>query len=469
MATGLLGPSAAQPPLPSRGPHPPFWFATFPAPELVTALLLTALLLAAVGLALGMRALATGWDPQPRRLLGFGLLAVVAMVAVPPMGSADHLVYAAYGRLVTTGGNPYTDSAATLAARGDPVGQAVEAPWQDTPSVYGPIGTAEQALAAWLGGDSPHAVVMWLQVLNAMAYLLTGLLLQRLAGSRAGQARAALLWSLNPLLLYAVVNAAHIDGFGVAFAVAALAALRRSPLAAGALAGAACAVKLSFGLYVLALLWAVRRDRRALAAVLGAGAVVGAVAYAPVGLDALGQAREAARFVSFATAPRLLVGPLEAVLDDDRARSLIGLLGWVGLAALTWLLARAVPLRPGADRVAEATRAAGLLGVAWLLTAPYSLPWYDVAAWAPVALLAPSVVDGFLLARSTAMAAAYVPGRVVDLPDALDTFARTLRGTVTPVLMLGLLGLLVLRCRSTTAPRTPPPRAAPRRSGPPPG
>src|SRR4029453_17725781 len=50
------------------------------------------------------------------------------------------------------------------------------------------------------------------------------------------------------------------------------------------------------------------------------------------------------------------------------------------------------------DPTAVAIRAAAALGLAWLLTATYSLPWYDVVAWAPFALLAASRWDWLLIA-----------------------------------------------------------------------
>ncbi|MCF2526467.1 hypothetical protein [Yinghuangia soli] len=446
LATGLLGPSAAQPPLPG-GPSwlPPYRFAADPSAGLVTALLLGSALSGALGLGLAMLALRAGWAPDPRRLTAAGIAAAVAAVLVPPMGSADHLVYAAYGRLAATGGDPYRDTATDLAAAGDPVGRAVEAPWQDTPSVYGPVATAEQWLAAKLGGDSTHTIVFVLTLLGAAAFVATGLLLQRAVGAdRQARARIALLWMLNPLLLFVGVNAGHLDALAVAIAVAALVAVRRSPLLAGVLVGLACAAKVSLGLYVLALAWALRHRLKDLAVMLGAGLAVGAAAYLPLGTQAFEQMRENSKMVSLAMPLRLAVKPLESALDHDDARTLIGLIGWVALALVAWLLApvvaRAAARGPVADpALRDAAGAAALLTLAWVLTAPYSLPWYDLAVWAPFALLGASAADWLLLARTTLLVCAYVPGRAVPLPDGVDSLARTLRGTVGPYAGLALL------------------------------
>jgi hypothetical protein len=460
--TGLLGTSAAQPPLPG-GPGwlPPYRLGLDPSPELVTGLLLAAVALGAAGLGLGLRALHRGWQPSPHRLLAASGAAVAAMVTVPPMGSADHLVYAAYGRLAATGGDPYAQTARDLAAAGDPVGRAVEAPWQDTPSLYGPYGTAEQWLASVLGGDSPRATVFVLQLLGAAAFIVTGLLVQRLAGpAPTHRARAALLWSLNPLLLFVVVNAAHIDGFALVWAAAALVAVRRSPALAGVLAGVACGVKLSLALYVLALAWGLRQDLRRAAVLLAAAGATVLAGYAPIGLHGFDQLRTASRLVSFGTPWRLTVGPLEAVLDADLARTLIGLGGWALLALLVWLLVRVLPPPgPAADPRRSALRAAALLTFAWLLAAPYSLPWYDAAAWLPfAALTGAGVLDYLLLARTAVLTAGYVPGRAVDLPGAVDLLARNLRGTLAPVVGLVLLAAVI---RLGLAARRPPPRPRP--------
>jgi hypothetical protein len=71
------------------------------------------------------------------------------------------------------------------------------------------------------------------------------------------------------------------------------------------------------------------------------------------------------------------------------------------------------------DPTYEAIRTAAALTLAWSLTATYSLPWYDVAAWAPIALLAATPYDWLLIARTSVLSVAYIPGRVVDLPAGL--------------------------------------------------
>jgi len=137
-----------------------------------------------------------------------------ALTLVPPFGSSDHLSYAAYGRMLVTGHNPYTTTPAALARLGDPVARAVQ-DWRTSPSDYGSLATGGQALASLIGGTSVRLTVFVLSLLNVIAFAVTGLLLHRLTrGDRARQLRAALLWAANPLLLQVLVAGAHVDGGG---------------------------------------------------------------------------------------------------------------------------------------------------------------------------------------------------------------------------------------------------------------
>src|SRR6476646_3565400 len=62
------------------------------------------------------------------------------------------------------------------------------------------------------------------------------------------------------------------------------------------------------------------------------------------------------------------------------------------------------------DLLGEATRMTFALATAYVLLAPYSLPWYELLTWALLPLLAPSLLDTVLLGRGAVMAMAYVPG-----------------------------------------------------------
>ena len=218
------GPSAMEPALPGGAGQPPWSLGLHLPAGLAIGLAAAALAVGATGLGLCLHAARHGWAVSPRLLLGAGLIAAAALTLVPPFGSADHLSYAAYGRMAVTGHDPYTTTPAMLARLGDPVARAVQ-DWRHSPSVYGSVATGLQALAA--RDRRPvraRCTVFVLSLLNLAAFAGTGLLAHRLArGHRDRQMRAALLWTANPLLLQVLVAGAHVDGLAVFLAVAALA------------------------------------------------------------------------------------------------------------------------------------------------------------------------------------------------------------------------------------------------------
>jgi len=466
VVAGLLGPSVAQPPLGpknARRPHPPYSLFLEHSPWLVSGLIAAALGLGLAAVLLALRAVRHGWSPDPRRLLAAAGIAVAMLMLVPPMGSADHLSYAAYGRIAAAGDDPYVEAPNRWRGGTDPVAGAVEPPWEWTPSVYGPVATAEQRLASLVGGSSVHTTVLVLMLLNGLAFLGTGVLLHwLLRGDRSRQVRAALLWSLNPLLLYELVVGAHLDTVAVALGMAGLAVVVRrttgAAVAAGALVGAAVAVKLPLALFGAALLWVLRRDpRRLLALAVGALAVL-VPSYLAAGPHVFDQLRRAATYVSLATPWRMALDPLTSGMGEDDGRRIITALAALAAVVLAALLFRALPRADGDRPDLDAARIACVLTVAWVLAAPYALPWYDALVWAPLALLPASRLDLLLLARTFVLALAYVPGRTVTLlPDDLRSVTLGFRSDVAPWLVLALvLSVLVLAAGRRLQPRPAP-------------
>ena len=227
-AVAVAGPSVMEPVLP--GPAGPPWsLGLHPSPYLAVSLTAAGLAAGTLGLVLVLRAVRRGWSVPARAVLMAGLLAAVALTLVPPFGSSDHLSYAAYGRMLVTGHNPYTTTPAQLAALGDPVARAVQ-DWSRSPSVYGPLATAIQGLASLAGGTSVRLTVFVLGLANLVAFAVTALLLHRMTRHHpAQQLRAALLWACNPLLLQVLVAGAHVDGQAVVFGVAAVAVMFGPP------------------------------------------------------------------------------------------------------------------------------------------------------------------------------------------------------------------------------------------------
>jgi hypothetical protein len=481
LLTALLGPSAMQPEL--RGPagQPPYSLSVHPSPHLVIGLVAAGMIIGTAGLALCWRAVRKGRRYRPGALMAAGLLVTAAFALMPPVGSADHLNYAAYGRMAVLGHDPYSTSAVDVP--GDPVISEVEE-WRRTPSVYGPVATGTQALASWVGGDSVRLTVFVLSLFNALAFALTAWILYRTADTDERRLRVALLWTCNPLLLYHLVGGAHNDALAVCPMVAGLAlfAARRGrpgtvprSLGAGALIAVGGAIKVPAALVGGGLAWALARDGREpgargsaalrLAALAAGALAVTAATYAFAGPHTFDQLRRAADQVSLAT-PWHLVDLLVG-----REKRVFIKIGWLTLfAVLAVLLARALPrVRPaagGAGTGGEGERVAAALVLAWLLATPYELPWYSGFAWAALALLPWSRFDWVLLAHTAALSLGYLPARdpkLIGLPSSLDFLLDVARPGVIPVLLTVILIVAVRMClrRPDPVPAPgPPPRAA---------
>ena len=481
----VTGTSVMEPPYPGRSGQPPWAFGAHLSPYLAIALAAVGLLAGTAGLALTLFATRRGWRLPVRALLLGGLLAALALTLVPPFGSSDPLSYAAYGRILVTGHNPYAVAPDVLARLGDPVARAVQ-DWRTTPSDYGVVATAGQALASLIGGTSARLTVFVLSVLNLAAFAGTGLILHRLAGGdRARQARAALLWTANPLLLQVLVAGQHVDSQAIFFGVAAVAVFvqvaGRSPrqafgyaAAAGGLAGLGFAVKITVALVggglALAALQSYRARGRRLLAIeggLAAGfAVVAGTALAVGGGAGFHQTVQASSMVSIGSPWRVIRTLLHLALHESTADDIVKAAA-AGLAVLlAVLLWRGLPfMRKGPPGRAEssgagipaerarlvelAARGALALSLAWLLAWPYVLPWYDGLAWALLPLIAVSGLDWLLLARTAALAVGYLPARAagVVIPPGLGWLQSVVRTGVTPAILAIVVVWLIIDLR----------------------
>ena len=412
-----------------------------------------------------------------------GLLAAVAFMLMPPVGSTDHLNYASYGRMVATGHDPYVTSASEMPH--DPVAGAPEE-WRTTPSVYGPIATGEQALAAWIGGGSVRLTVFVLSAVNTLAFAVTALILYRTARSEERRLRTALLWTCNPLLLFHLMAGAHNDVLAIAPMVAAVALFsgRAGPgrwragwprtLAVGALVGIGAAVKLPAVLACGGAAWALlrrmltEREWRSLgglAALCGGAGAVATISYLLAGPHALDQVREASNMVSFATPWHLLDESLGRGSRRELIKAGAILLGFVLFVMLVRTLPKDDDPQNGVAPEAENRRIAAALILAWLLAAPYALPWYDGFGWALLALLPWTRVDWILLAHTCALSLAYLPARAparIRLPDDLSWLFTVVRPTVIPWTLVAVLAVLAVQSLrfSGRSPATGRPRRA---------
>lgn len=447
VTVGVLGPSVAVPNFPSAAPWPPY-FALTRASEVTSAgLLWLGVGIGGLGLVLALIAARRGWRPSPRALIGGGLLAVIALVLMPPVGSTDMMDYSVYGRITVLGHSPYRMTPAELERSGDPVGDVAPFTWRNAPSVYGPLATASEAGASALAGPSAARTVFWLKVWNGLAYLALALALDRLLRSDgASRVRAHLLWTVNPLMLFAVLAGGHIDGLGAAVGFLGLICLRRLSLArglaAGVVIGAAIDIKASFALYLAGVAWAARRSPRTLAA-----AALGVVAVLVPSYLLAGRAALQAVLSRAAGGPDLYqpwqllnraLGQHPITRFDDTA----GIAAFVILAlVLLWRM-------PAGPPDLSFVMPALAVSLAWLVFSPQQRPWYDAMIFPLVALMPATRLDWVVVARALAATVAELPGVTFYTtlrPHWLSQFNNVLsRGIVPLVLVAAAVALLWL-------------------------
>ena len=427
-----------------------------------------------------MRALNDGWKPRVKRLFALGTALSLLTITVPPLTSADVLMYAAYGRLQVIGRDPYEITPAEI-FRGqfDPVLRWTERPWQDTPSVYGPITSFTQWLANVLGGENMHDIVFWLQVFAVVPFILACAGVVFLArGDRGRQARAALLTIANPMLIWAVVAGAHNEALSVMFAVAGMLFVRKNPFLAGIGIGLAGCAKVSIGIWGLAMLWAYRREpKKALLLCAGAAVPMG-LAYVVWQPTAFFQALRNGSYVSVGSWANPLFRFLDLFLTPTQSKIVVGVISYAGLFVIAWMLSRVVPWTaapgllkgqdPQTDPLTIALRTSVVLSVAWLITSMYTLSWYDLIAWMPLALMAPSKLDRIMLLRAAPLSLAYVPGRAIEMGPALDFTAHRIRDTLSPIVQFAVLLAVVLWWKKPDREELFPLRAKPEVATPPP-
>jgi len=478
IVVSAAGPSKAVVSVPRAGLGPPWWIALHPAAWLVTVALWVAALAGTGGVAAGLVAARRGWRPPVKMLVVAALAATTVLAVLPPAGSTDTLDYAAYGRMVATGHDPYVMNPLQLRLSGDPVGAVAPVPWDTKHSLYGPLATIEQGTAAILGGTSAARITFWLKVWNALAFALVVLALDRLLrADPAARVRAHMLWSLNPLLLWGLVAAGHVDtvaaavGFlGVALVSPSLVGRGkatgkpsvRAGLAAGALVGMAADIKITFILFGLGIALAARRSPRTVLAAAAGGLAVLVPSYLWFGPPAV-----AVLFYRDASATsdnfyQLFSRPFGLIRPPD-----LLLIAAVLLAVMGWLLLRRLPDGPPGW---PAIRPALALSLAWLLVWPYQRPWYDAMVFCLLALFPATRLDWPVLARLGAGTLYSVPGMPGPLPAVFFGLLPFEQRLLVPLIRLAALLAVVALCLTgawQARRREGPPREGPPREGPP--
>lgn len=458
---GVLGPSVINVDLGPRDGSllPPWYVPKLSAPPdewLVTSMTWLLILLGGAGLLIAMRALRAGWRPRPRRMAGLGAVLSVLTALVPPLTSADVLMYAAYGRLQRLGRNPYEISPAEIfRSQYDPVLTRTEQPWVDTPSVYGPITSWVQLAANHLGGENMHDIVFWMQMFHLVAFLgACAATIWIARGDRDRLNRAILLTVLNPLMIWAVIASAHNEALSVVFAVGGMMLMRRGGFGAGIGIGLAGCAKLSIGLWGLAMLWAYRKQpKKAALLCLGAAIPMG-LAYGLWQPQALVSVLRNGTYVSAASWAQPVDGILHGLVGNPASKIITGVLSYSLLLVLVFLFSRLLPwspvpgipdgVDPRADEMTVAVRTALVVSMAWLVSAMYTLSWYDLIAFIPLGVLAASRLDTILIVRNTFLALAYVPGRAIPFGPALELTATRVREVVSPLVQLGVIAAIIV-------------------------
>jgi hypothetical protein len=459
IAVSAAGPSAAVATMPRPGAGPPWWLSLRLRPGLATVILWAAAVVGCGGVAAGLAAVARGARPPVRLLLTGALVAVAAFTVLPPAGSNDAVSYAIDGRIVVTGHNPYVMTPGQLRRTGDPIARLAPRTWVNSPSIYGPLATAEEWAAAELGGTSAARITFWLKLCNAFAFGAVALALDRLLRADAARrARAHLLWTVNPLLLWAMIAGGHIDGVATALGFCGLLVLRvRGPgeevsgaraFAAGLLVGAATACKVTFGLFGIGVIWASRRSPLTLAGSLAGFLVVLVPGYAIAGWPAVKALAARTQGATSDNFYQLIYRPFGYAASATSAPAGLTVAAALVTAGLAALLLWRLPAPEGLPGL-PAVRPALALSLAWLFAWPFQRPWYDVMVICLLALYPLSRLDGVILARLLIGTTVYT--LAVDLtlsPHWLNTAFQDNVNYLAPAIRLAAVIALAWLCLS---------------------
>jgi hypothetical protein len=368
--------------------------------------------LCVLGLAMMLWANSRGWSPSPRKVFWTAAGAVAVLVNISPVGSGDVASYAAYGRITALGYNPYTYVPSQLSGPDHAYTMLVSPMWRGTPSVYGPVGTWEHLLAASIGGTRPWLTIWMLMIMAGIAFLATGYVLLRTAENPV---RAVLLWTANPLMILEMVMGGHLDALLALAAIAAIVLSRRCArpwhdLLVGLLVGVAGGIKLNAAIVAVAIAMPLIHDR-AWGRLARTSAVAGVTTFClysfSYGLSAIKPLGQAGKQVISPTIWRLIQVTVQHYYGKHAEATVTSaFIVWYPLVLLlAWYLY--LRLSPDVPTVLAATCA---LTFAWMVVAPWQLPWYSSIAWVTLALLPRNSLTRWLTLATGAIALAHFNG-----------------------------------------------------------
>ena len=381
-------------------------------PDLAANLIMyISITLCCLGLAMMLWANSRGWSPSPRKVFWTAAGAVAVLVNITPVGSGDVASYAAYGRIAALGHNPYTFTPIMLP------GGATQPVHDDRRRQV--AGTPPRCTARWRPGRTcsppgsaarrPWLTIWMLMIMMGAAFLATGYILLRTAENPV---RAVLLWVANPLLIVELVMGGHLDALLSLFAIAAIVMSRRCTrpwhdLAVGLLVGVAGGIKITAAFVALAIAIPLIHDR-AWARLVRTAVVAGLTTFGlyifSYGLGALWLAFADSKLVISPTIWRLVQVTVQHYYGNHAEATVTSAFGFIWsplMLLLAWYLYNR--LSPDVPTVVAATCA---LTFAWMVVAPWQLPWYSSIAWVTLALLPRNSLTRWLTIATGAIALA---------------------------------------------------------------
>jgi len=406
-----------------------------------------------LGVAAGLIAVRQGARPPLRLLLITAATVVAALTLLPPVGSTDALDYMAFGRIVVLGHSPYVTVPWDLIHIHDAVRQSIPWEWGRNTTPYGPAATVEEFVAAKLGGMSAARIVFWLKLANAAAFGLVSYTADRLLRSDpALRLRAHLLWTVNPLLIWQLIAAAHLDVLAAAAGMLGLIVAGGWPmapvaghppiervLAGGALIGLAADIKITFVLFGLGLAWALRRAPASCAAAGCGMLAVLLPSYAWFGPPAIWsvQNRE----------DRTTADNFYQLFSHAKDGFLMQHIGLVATVLVIGLAIVTLSRLPGRSTTHPAIYAALALSIAWLFLWQYQLPSYEAMVICLLVLVPAGWLDWLVITRLTAATIALMPGNPTPLRSHLLAKIAYENITVTvPIVLLAVVAVLIVGC-----------------------